>query len=175
MLIGILGGLFIKQIIAKFGRPFWIWTHRFTVISYILVYIHSWKIGSDFNNWIFHLIFQALFFIIVIGYVIKIRKSISARKNERIIITASQVFGNVDEPWFLARKSFFSNKPGIALIPIKWEGVVTYLVFSGLAVFLFFYFEVSKMRLANWMYFFISLLVLLVFFIVISKNTSRRG
>jgi hypothetical protein len=65
MIIGVISCILFKATIKKVGYNTWLWGHRLTLVSYIFVYVHAWKLGTDFNNIIYLIIFQILFFFII--------------------------------------------------------------------------------------------------------------
>jgi hypothetical protein len=69
MIIGVIGCILFKITIKKVGYKTWLWGHRLTIFSYIFVYLHAWKLGTDFNKTSYLALFQTLFFFVVGKYV----------------------------------------------------------------------------------------------------------
>jgi hypothetical protein len=67
MLLGVMGCILFKAAIKSVGYKTWLWGHRLTIVSYLFVYIHAWKLGTDFNMF-YQILFQTLFFFIIGKY-----------------------------------------------------------------------------------------------------------
>jgi len=96
MTIGVLGCIFFKLITKKFGFKVWLWVHRLTLVSYALVYIHAWKIGTDFRNPIYMAAFPVFFLAILGKYAYDFRN----RKS-----------GKVFSPKDLVRQNYMQGEP----------------------------------------------------------------
>jgi hypothetical protein len=67
MVLGVIGCIFFKSLIKGMGYKTWLWGHRLTIFAYIFVYIHAWKLGTDFSM-PYHIASQTFFFFIIGKY-----------------------------------------------------------------------------------------------------------
>ncbi|MEM4268094.1 MAG: ferric reductase-like transmembrane domain-containing protein [Candidatus Woesearchaeota archaeon] len=68
MFVGILGCILMRKMIARFGHSTWLYLHRATIVSYVLVYLHAARIGTDFNL-VWKILFQVIFIFIIGKYI----------------------------------------------------------------------------------------------------------
>jgi antibiotic biosynthesis monooxygenase (ABM) superfamily enzyme len=82
---------------------------------------------------------------------------------------------SLSEKWFKISGSPISRKTGIGLMPISWEGVLSYIVFIGLIIFFGFYLEIQKLEIQRIIIFILILAMLIFSFIILSKNTTEES
>ncbi|MBS3079305.1 hypothetical protein J4218_04240 [Candidatus Pacearchaeota archaeon] len=168
--IGVIGCIFLKKIAINWGYSTWLWMHRITLVSYALIYWHAWKIGTDFGKIYYHIIFQIFFVLIVGKYIFKIIENYRNKEKQTSRPVSRSEFLELGDYWF---KPIALTRPfGIGIIPINIWGLISLIFFLLLIVFPLFIFDFSEMDSTGIMSYVIFLVVILVSFILLLKNTT---